>query len=207
MNRALAIVTILSLFVAGVAIGALGMNLYSGGHIDRHDRPHGPGGESCLRRLHRHLDLTADQEQEIEAILKRNHAEAHELRSELQPRVRALMDRAHEEIEAILDPRQREEFQRLIARSRRHAEHFFLGPPGRHGRRPHGADRHSRRPWRDRHSRRPSPDRPDRDPGAPPPERFETEPGAPPPERFETEPGEPPREHQPGEPATERPEE
>ena len=35
MNRTLAIVTVLSLFVAGVAVGALGMNLYSERHQAR----------------------------------------------------------------------------------------------------------------------------------------------------------------------------
>ena len=174
MNRALAIVTVLSLFVAGVAIGALGMSLHSGRHVDRHDRPHGPGNDSFFHRLHRQLDLSEEQEAKIEAILARIHDEAYELRRDLHPRVMALMDRAHQEIEEILDPEQREAFHRLIVRSRRRAEHFFLGPPGRHGRPLHGADRHPRHP---------RPDRPDREPGESPPEP--PEPGEPTTERPE----------------------
>lgn len=141
MNRALAIITVLSLFVAGVAVGALGMNLYATKRVDLRDRFHRHGGDFFFNRLHRALDLTEDQEREIEAILRRTHDEAYELRRELHPKVMELMDRAHAQIEEILEPDQREEFRRIVARSRRKAERFFLGSPGGHGPPPHREDR------------------------------------------------------------------
>lgn len=136
MNRVLAVVTVVSLFVAGIAIGALGMHIYQDRHLLHAGEPPGPGRGFVTRRLHRQLDLSAEQQRKIDAILQRSHEEAMELRRDVHPQVMAIMDRAHEEIADILNPEQREEFQRLLRDNNRRAEHFFLGPPGRgHGRR------------------------------------------------------------------------
>ena len=149
MNRALAIVTVLSLFVAGIAIGALGMHIYQDRQLRHPDGP--PGGERGFvgRRLHRMLDLSAEQMRKIDEILQHSHEQAMELREDLHPQVMAIMERAHEEIAGILDPDQLENFQQILQDNRRHAERWFLGPPGRgggHGRRgPWGGP--GRRPW------------------------------------------------------------
>jgi len=189
MNRALAIVTVLSLFVAGIAIGALGMHIYQDRQLRHPDDPQRPGRGFLGRRLHhqldRQLDLSVEQLERIEAILQSSHEKAMELRNDLHPRVMTIMDRAHDEIADILDPEQREKFQQLLQDNRRRAEHFFLGPPGRgrgHGRRgPWGGP--GRRPWgppRDGSRDGPRSDRP----GDRPPEPGEdgTGPADPPPD-------------------------
>lgn len=145
MNRALAIVTVLSLFVAGIAIGALGMHIYHDRWLLHPDDSPGPERGFVTRRLYRLLDLSADQQRQVDAILQRSHEEAMALRDDLHPRVMAIMDRAHEEIAGILNSEQREAFQRLLEENRRRAEHFFLGPPGRGRHRRWGGP--GRRPW------------------------------------------------------------
>ena len=139
MNRALAIITVVSLFVAGITIGALGMHLFQDRRIESHGGPHGMRHGFAARRLHRELDLSPDQEKRIEEILARTHEEASALRDNLHPKVQALMDRAHEEIATILTPEQRVRFEDLVESHKRRAERFFLGPPrgrGSHRRHP-----------------------------------------------------------------------
>lgn len=152
MNRALAIVTVLSLFVAGIAIGALGMHIYQDQrlrHPGRPDETIGFGPGFVGRRLHRVLDLSTEQMEKIDAILERSHEQAMELRRNVHPRVMEIMDRAHEEIAGILDVEQQEKFRQLLQENRRRAEQFFLGPPGDRG--GHGRHRSwggpGRRPW------------------------------------------------------------
>ena len=125
MNRLLAVVTVVSLFVAGIAIGALGMHIYQDRHLRHPDEPPGPGRGFVARRLHRLLDLSAEQMRQIETILQNSHEQAIELRNDLHPRVTGIMDRAHEKIADVLNPEQREEFQQLLHDNRRRAEQFF----------------------------------------------------------------------------------
>lgn len=172
MNRLLAIVTVLSLFVAGIAIGALGMHIYQDRQLLHPDGPPGPGGGGFIgRRLHRMLDLSAEQTRRVDAILQRSHERAMELRNDLHPRVMEIMESAHEEIAGILDPQQRERFQRLLQDNRRRAEHFFLGPPGERGRGRRG-------PWGGP-GRRPWGPPPGESPGGPPPDWRDDRPAAP----------------------------
>jgi Spy/CpxP family protein refolding chaperone len=149
MNRVLAIVAVLSLFVAGIAIGALGMRIYDDRQVRHFDDSPGPGGGFVGRHLHRMLDLSAEQMQKIDAILQHSHEQAMELRDDLHPRVTAIMDRAHEEIAGILNPEQRERFRQLLQDNRRRAERWFLGPPdgGRSRGRGGSWGGPGRRPW------------------------------------------------------------
>ena len=134
MNRTLAIITVVSLFVAGIAVGALGMRVYSEHRETVHDGHFGAGHGGMTRHLFRDIGLSDEQQEKIESILARTHEKASALRRDLHPRVRHLMDRAHEEIGALLTTEQLEKFHRLIERNRSRAERFFLG--GGRGRRP-----------------------------------------------------------------------
>jgi Spy/CpxP family protein refolding chaperone len=134
MSRVLAIAAVVALFIAGIAVGALGTHLYYDHHFA------GPGGgpqmlghRFFMHRLHRQLALTPEQSRQVDRILDRTHQEAAGIREEMRPRVKALMDRAHHDIEAILTPEQREKFQRLLDDSRLRGYPFLLGPPDRRG--------------------------------------------------------------------------
>ena len=167
MNRLLAVAAVFALFIAGIAVGALGTHLFYDRQIAH------PGDFPMMShrvffdRMRDRLRLTSEQKKTIDDILERTHEKATDLRHEIQPHIHALMDRAHEEIEGILSPEQRKKFKSLVERHRRRAERFLLGPPGG---RPHGPGHgpgHGRR-W----GRGPSDDPPGR-PG-------ETPPGSPP---------------------------
>ena len=66
----------------------------------------------------------------IDDVITATRAQAAELRQEMLPRVRDLMDEALEEIEQILTPEQREAYDRLRRFQRRGLEMLVLGPGG-----------------------------------------------------------------------------
>jgi len=84
-----------------------------------------PGGFTALGThlwasdLKRHLDLTAQQEVQVDAILAASRAESMALHREMKPRVTAMLERTHARISAILTPQQRAEFERF--HHRRHS--------------------------------------------------------------------------------------
>ena len=81
-------------------------------------------------RLEEHLDLSAEQAEAIDEVIAKTREQAAELRHEMLPRVRNLMDETLEEIEQILTPEQREAYDRLRRFQRRRLEMFVLGPGG-----------------------------------------------------------------------------
>jgi Spy/CpxP family protein refolding chaperone len=127
VRRSTAVVAIVALFLVGVAVGALGYHSFLVGQMRR------PGGFAAwgtrllASDLKRHLDLTPQQEAEIERILAESRAESVALHREMRPRVRAILDRTHARIGAVLTPPQRAEFERF--RKRRHGRllHLFGG--------------------------------------------------------------------------------
>lgn len=132
MKRSLALLAVVGLFLLGMAAGVLATHLYYARQLQS------PGGVPMMagrffsHRLERRLGLTAEQKDEIDAILKRTRRQADELRGELRPRVHELMEQANEEIEAVLTPAQREAYEELRRQHGRRADQFLLGPP------PHG---------------------------------------------------------------------
>ncbi len=152
MSRWVAWVSVAALFLSGVSIGALGLQLYhSADRPQPHGRPSGgpPGGEipheRFIHRLHDRLDLSADQRVAIGGILERSRRDSEEIRRELKPRLEGLADRTREEIEAELTDEQREAFAELRRQLGRGANRFFLdGGPGRPGRRPGPGRPHGR---------------------------------------------------------------
>lgn len=133
MRRSSAIAGVVALFVVGVVVGALGADLV------RSHRPqslavnhHGAGrrmmgsergGRMMAAELHRRLDLSADQQRQLDAILADTHRETQALWQEVRPRVVAVIERGQNRIAEILNPRQRQEFE--VYRKER-AEHLRL---------------------------------------------------------------------------------
>ncbi len=165
MSRPLSVLLVATLFLSGVAIGALGMHLYYFERLHRpwEGPPHGaihgllhrlgpgssaeappgtpPGTPFLGRWMARELELSPEQQRQIEEILSDSGRRAAAMRHELRPRVEALMEETAGRIAAVLTPEQRRRFERL--RQRRLLDEGLLGPPGPHrhhfGRRPrHG---------------------------------------------------------------------
>jgi Spy/CpxP family protein refolding chaperone len=113
MKRSAAVAGVVALFVVGVAVGALGAYVL----LTHHHLRHGPGPGSFGHRhmsaeLHQRLDLTADQQRQVDAILDDSHRETMAIWQEMRPRVKAVIERAQNRIALILTPSQRAEFER-----------------------------------------------------------------------------------------------
>ena len=121
------IAAIAALFLVGVLVGVLGTHAF---YLHELRQPGGLaafGTRLLARDLQHRLDLDPRQQAEVEAILKDTRAESAALRREVMPRVLALLDRAHNRIDAVLTPEQRAEFERYRERHRYRLHRFFAG--------------------------------------------------------------------------------
>ena len=136
-----ALAAVLALFLLGIAAGVLATHLFYARQLRHAGGPPFLGSRFFGEFVVRRLDLTPEQEREIQGILGRTRRQAAEMRRDLRPKVRRLMEGATREIEGVLTPEQREAFAFMRERQRRRTEQFLLGPPesrpGRGGRPPH----------------------------------------------------------------------
>lgn len=107
----IAVVVVLVAFVSGGIAGMLAEHV----HLMRH--MHGRGTrfapQMMVHRLDRTLDLTAEQRTKVEEIVMRHHQRILAITESTRPRVRAELEAANREIEAVLTPQQREKFSQL----------------------------------------------------------------------------------------------
>ena len=110
--KLVAVLVIALVFVAGFALGMFSSHVM----ILRG----GPGAarfpKLLIERLDRHLDLTDAQRTQVEEILRRRHARIDAVWSEARPRVRQEIERANQEIAAVLTPEQRAKFEKMPMR-------------------------------------------------------------------------------------------
>jgi Spy/CpxP family protein refolding chaperone len=139
MNKSIAFVAVLGLFILGILIGALGMHLIYSQRFPHPPDPHGMGegmhGRFFFARLERQLDLSAEQKERIGQIMMESREAGRTMHEEMLPQVHELMDWTRESIIEVLTPEQRRKFAQLMGRHRREAERFFLGQGPREGRR------------------------------------------------------------------------
>lgn len=129
MSRTGAIFAVLGLFAVGVLSGALGVHLYYAHLFRSHEPPPWADRGPMVMALSNRLDLTPDQQRQLERIFVQARIEGEALRRELRPRIQAQMERTRERIERILTPEQRAEFERMHAEHRHWADRLFLEPP------------------------------------------------------------------------------
>lgn len=119
--RTTATLLVVAALIVGVLIGVAGDHLFL---MHRHEllrrefEPH-----RIVDRLDRELHLTAAQKSEIQRILDTHHQRVAALMSKVRPQMRQEIEAGNAEIEKILTPQQREQFQHLKLRM----------PPGRGG--------------------------------------------------------------------------
>jgi Spy/CpxP family protein refolding chaperone len=75
-------------------------------------------------RIARELDLTRDQREQFEAMLPRHEAAFDSLRTEMDSRLRTLLDSSAAEVERILTPEQKTKWEGIRRRF-----HDRTGPP------------------------------------------------------------------------------
>lgn len=110
--RVRAAVVIVAVFTAGALVGAAWER--SVGFFRPEGRP-GPGTDPPHRGLppdfSRKLDLSADQERRIQAILDRSRPHTDSLLERVLPELRAWTDSVRDEIRLVLTPEQRRTFE------------------------------------------------------------------------------------------------
>jgi len=112
---------VLAALIVGVLLGVAGDHLFL---IHRHELFHREfEAHRIVDRLDRELHLTAQQKSQIQRILDTHHQRMHDIMSNVRPRMRQEIEAGNAEIEKILTPQQREQFQHLKMRM----------PPGRGG--------------------------------------------------------------------------
>lgn len=117
MRRSTALLATSALFLMGVIVGVLATHAFYAWQIHR------PGGLASLglgmlaSGLERNLDLDADQERQVEAILADTRRELLQVRRDVVPRLFTIRSRTFDRVAEILEPEQQ---QALRAFQRRH---------------------------------------------------------------------------------------
>jgi hypothetical protein len=117
-------------FVLGAGTGALGYGLFqtrTGWWGPRRDVARFQ--QLMLKRLTGDLDLRADQQQQVEVILRESGEEFARLRQEIRPRFQEIRERSRARIRALLDPGQQATFEKLAQEWERRAERWRGDPP------------------------------------------------------------------------------
>jgi len=111
MKKWKAVVGVVLVFLLGALSGALFTRVcwheFGGG---RHVNP-----DAIVRRLDRELKLDPAQKEEVRKIVAGVHAQMQAMKKENEPRVEALLDKAQDEVRAVLRPEQRERYEKFIA--------------------------------------------------------------------------------------------
>jgi Spy/CpxP family protein refolding chaperone len=71
---------------------------------------------AIVSQLDRKLDLSDAQRKKIEEIINRRHRAIHHIRGDVDPQIRAQLDKANQEITRVLTPEQRKKFEALKMR-------------------------------------------------------------------------------------------
>jgi Spy/CpxP family protein refolding chaperone len=133
--RWLALLVLVVTFAAGALVGAAFDRAVVGGRDDGfraggpppppRGRMFGPGGPAAAR-----LGLSAEQRQRIDSIIAEEERKADEVLEEFRPRLQARYDSTTAAILQVLNPEQREEFERSRDERRIRIERRLGGPPG-----------------------------------------------------------------------------
>ena len=120
----------LVILLAGLAIGASLTLILGRGLLE--DRTPGPerAGERMMRDLRHHLDLSPEQAEELEPILKKHMEALHKIRTAVRPQIIEQLELMNDEISSVLSEQQQSLWQRHFQRLQRDLRE--APGPGRH---------------------------------------------------------------------------
>ncbi len=138
MNAWKVILATMVIFAAGVVTG--GMLSWKLQHAylaqrqhalaERRPQPPSPGGARLefLRRAQRELNLTPDQRERVDAVLKESQERNRKLMEPVAPQLRLELQRTKEEFRQILTPEQQVRFDELLKKQQHPKEPRRPGP-------------------------------------------------------------------------------
>ena len=103
-------------FVAGIAVGVGGTQFAVKRIVEQAARRPETVRDRMEQELARELNLTAEQRPKVHEVFLRGHDDLQSLRKDFQPRLVMVLVRREREIRAVLDPAQRERFERMLKR-------------------------------------------------------------------------------------------
>jgi Spy/CpxP family protein refolding chaperone len=116
VRRRTALLATGALFLMGILVGVLATHAFYAWQIHRPGGLAGLGLRLLGGSLERELDLTEEQEREVDAILADTRLEMQAVRHDMVPRLFAIRTRAFERISRLLTPEQQEDLKRFRAR-------------------------------------------------------------------------------------------
>ncbi|HUP89320.1 MAG TPA: hypothetical protein VM100_08220 [Longimicrobiales bacterium] len=130
IGTALLIMTFVAGALAGAAVFRV-VNARPHGETRMEGRPPMRGGTRRLLlddQFSKELGLTDTQRTQIKAILDRRDAEAKQMWSEVEPKLKSFGKQVHDEIEKVLTPEQQKKLDAALATRRKGARHHKCAP-------------------------------------------------------------------------------
>jgi len=142
MNRLKVSIGVLLIFILGTLAGSLGTGLYIKHRIGAFVSGGPPPLMHLLmRRMSHQLNLTKEQEAEIDKIVEQTHKEISAFRERYDPEFEKIIDKSFASIRETLDEEQKLKLDAL--REDLKERRGRIGPPGRHGpHHPHKSGQH-----------------------------------------------------------------
>jgi hypothetical protein len=113
-SKWLALLFLVGAFVAGAAVGV------AGDRVLEHSQPRPLGRRANLDRMAHDLNLTAVQKTSFDSILENRQTQLRQLYAPVRPQIdsldalgKVIRDSTHEQLRRVLDPAQRETFDRM----------------------------------------------------------------------------------------------
>ncbi len=140
MKRPTALAAVFGLFLAGIITGLLGTHLFYSHQLQEREGPLWFMGHPPLEHLSGELQLTEEQQEKANLILRESRRRGEEIRREIRPQLHELMDQTHESLLGLLTKEQQQRFQELKfhrrhegdrRRQHRRSPPGDLGPRGR----------------------------------------------------------------------------
>ena len=114
------------IFVLGAGAGSLGTIAWQRQHpvpVPVKQAEH-DGGSYMMRKLSSELKLDEAQREQLKGILAEMYREMKEVRHEINPRAKGIIERQDQRIRGILRPEQQSRFDEMIAERRQRWEKF-----------------------------------------------------------------------------------
>jgi len=124
MKKAKMWVIIFLVFILGALAGSLGMQQYIQYKLSDFFRRGEHGRvETLLARMSRDVALTDAQQVEIKNILQESHSRIHEIKTQTDPHIRAIIDDSFRRIREKLNDDQKKKFDDFHERLKKHRRH------------------------------------------------------------------------------------